>query len=88
MARAVTLYMAGSGLVAIWLFQNTPVGFFDSMVCLFSALGNALLISTVSADLQITLIGSSWQQLQDLRNSELEGQLEARVHDLKEAQRT
>ena len=84
-SRAVGLYLLGSGLVTIWLFENTDVGFLDSMGFLFSALGNALLISTAAADAQISLIGTSWRQLEALKASELAGQLDSKIEDLQAA---
>lgn len=84
-SRAIGLYLVGSGLVTLWLFENTEVGFLDSMGFLFSAVGNALLISTAAADGQVSLIGSSWRQLEALKASDMANELDKKVEDLSAA---
>ena len=81
-SRATTFYLIGSTAIAVWMLENTELGFVDAIGFLFSAIGTALLISTAAADLQIQLIGSSWRQLDQLKSSELADNLEHKLEEL------
>ncbi|MBK8978413.1 MAG: hypothetical protein IPM29_21135 [Planctomycetes bacterium] len=83
--RAAILNLAGIALLGIFVLTKADLGVLQGLGFVSAALGGALLMTVVAADLMIDLIGAEWRQSHTAESASLRAQLDAKLAELQPA---